>query len=241
MSLAIYAAPFHNDSNSSNNDYIHQKKRHMNKTQKARYTEGMTNYNDLSNNDRVNSVLQSIQNIPPPSSDDELSDFHPLPPPSSVGVMKKATEEKETKTKESMVPSSLQSSYYSNLDGPSSSPSSPSSQHDFYKRFIPNYEEMYKQSGVSMDQEQGHGHGHGKNPSVTTYYNHATPPSSFPSHSFDNKDILIEKLNYMIHLLEEQQDERTNNVTEEVILYSFLGIFIIFIVDSFARVGKYTR
>jgi hypothetical protein len=28
---------------------------------------------------------------------------------------------------------------------------------------------------------------------------------------------------------------------EEVILYSFLGVFIIFIVDSFARVGKYTR
>jgi hypothetical protein len=45
----------------------------------------------------------------------------------------------------------------------------------------------------------------------------------------------------MINLLEDQQDERTNNVTEEVVLYSFLGIFIIFVVDSFARVGKYTR
>ena len=45
----------------------------------------------------------------------------------------------------------------------------------------------------------------------------------------------------MINLLEEQQDERTNNVTEEVVLYSFLGIFIIFVVDSFARVGKYVR
>jgi high-affinity K+ transport system ATPase subunit B len=51
----------------------------------------------------------------------------------------------------------------------------------------------------------------------------------------------MQKLNYMITLLEEQQDEKTNNVTEEVILYSFLGIFIIFIVDSFARVGKYVR
>ena len=40
---------------------------------------------------------------------------------------------------------------------------------------------------------------------------------------------------------EEQQGERTNNVSEELILYSFLGIFIIFIVDSFARVGKYVR
>jgi hypothetical protein len=54
-------------------------------------------------------------------------------------------------------------------------------------------------------------------------------------------DVLLNKINYMINLLEEQQDERTNNVTEEVILYSFLGIFIIFLVDSFARVGKYTR
>jgi hypothetical protein len=55
------------------------------------------------------------------------------------------------------------------------------------------------------------------------------------------KDVLMDKLNYMIHLLEEQQDEKTGNVTEEVILYSFLGIFIIFIVDSFYYVGKYTR
>jgi hypothetical protein len=45
----------------------------------------------------------------------------------------------------------------------------------------------------------------------------------------------------MISLLEDQHDEKTNNVTEEVILYSFLGIFIIFIVDSFAKVGKYVR
>ena len=56
----------------------------------------------------------------------------------------------------------------------------------------------------------------------------------------DNTNV-IAKLNYMIHLLEEQKDERTNNVTEEVVLYSFLGIFVIFIVDSFVRVGKYVR
>lgn len=55
----------------------------------------------------------------------------------------------------------------------------------------------------------------------------------------DNK--LLEKINYMIHLLEEQQLEKTNNITEEFILYTFLGVFIIFVVDSFARSGKYTR
>lgn len=55
------------------------------------------------------------------------------------------------------------------------------------------------------------------------------------------KDELLEKLNYMIHLLEDQQDEKTGHVTEELILYCFLGVFVIFVVDSFARAGKYVR
>ena len=55
----------------------------------------------------------------------------------------------------------------------------------------------------------------------------------------DNK--LLEKINYMIHLLEEQQNEKTNNVAEEFMLYTFLGVFMIFVVDSFARSGKYVR
>lgn len=54
-------------------------------------------------------------------------------------------------------------------------------------------------------------------------------------------DKLMEKINYMIHMLEQQHNEKTSNVTEEFILYSFLGVFIIFVVDAFARAGKYTR
>lgn len=56
-----------------------------------------------------------------------------------------------------------------------------------------------------------------------------------------SRNELLQKLNYMIHLLEEQQEDKTSNVAEELILYLFLGIFVIFIVDSFARAGKYTR
>ena len=56
-----------------------------------------------------------------------------------------------------------------------------------------------------------------------------------------NDGDLLSKLNYIIHLLEEQQNERTNYITEELILYCFLGIFIIFIIDSFARASKYIR
>ena len=49
------------------------------------------------------------------------------------------------------------------------------------------------------------------------------------------------KLDYLIYLLENNSNEKTNCLTEELILYSFLGIFTIFIVDSFAKVGKYIR
>ena len=54
-------------------------------------------------------------------------------------------------------------------------------------------------------------------------------------------DKLTEKINYMIHLLEQQQMEKTSNVTEEFILYILLGVFVIFTVDSFTRAGKYVR
>lgn len=55
------------------------------------------------------------------------------------------------------------------------------------------------------------------------------------------QDKFTEKMNYMIHLLEEQQKEPTKHITEEFILYTFLGIFVIYIVDSFTRIGKYIR
>jgi len=73
------------------------------------------------------------------------------------------------------------------------------------------------------------------------YFNQGASTGGSVAEGHMNKNQLLEKLNYMIHLLEEQKDEKTGHVMEEVILYSFLGVFIIFIVDSFARVGKYTR
>jgi hypothetical protein len=58
---------------------------------------------------------------------------------------------------------------------------------------------------------------------------------------FDTNRAFVGKLEYMIHLLEEQREIKTGSATEEVILYSFLGVFIIFVLDSFARAGRYTR
>jgi hypothetical protein len=67
-------------------------------------------------------------------------------------------------------------------------------------------------------------------------------PSVFSnSNDVANKDVLLQKLDHIISLLEDQRDEKTGHVTEELVLYCFLGVFIIFIVDSFARAGKYVR
>ena len=79
---------------------------------------------------------------------------------------------------------------------------------------------------------------------AATYYKQYVPYYTKAANAQEisgQKDELIEKLNYMIHLLEDQQEEKTSTVTEELILYLFLGVFVIFTVDSFARAGKYTR
>lgn len=210
MSLAMYAAPFDNDINEINTDNQISKKRasnNHNRTQKKYVKEG--------HSEKVNSVLQSINNLPD-NEGELLGDFQPIPPPMSAGV-------EQTRLRDS-----IQGTNFSEEKSMYSSGQS-TSQHtmpanismadiDMQKRFIPNYESMYK------------------NPNNIPYYSTLATQQQGSS-----ENVLLEKLNYMIHLLEERQDERTNNVTEEVILYCFLGIFIIFIVDSFARVGKYTR
>ena len=68
-------------------------------------------------------------------------------------------------------------------------------------------------------------------------------PGSYvaPQPSIDSHSELLKKLDNILHLLEEQQEEQTNLITEELILYVFLGVFVIYVLDSFVRVGKYVR
>ena len=76
-----------------------------------------------------------------------------------------------------------------------------------------------------------------------TVYEQGMPqykPVSLQNQSIESSN-LLEKINYMIHLLEGQENEKTANVTEEFILYTFLGVFMIYVVDSFSRGGKYVR
>ena len=78
------------------------------------------------------------------------------------------------------------------------------------------------------------------NQNYQNYYNTYVPYFNKVANNANlhgSRDELMTKLNYMIHLLEENKDEKTNNVTEELVLYMFLGVFVIFVVDSLQYVN----
>tara|TARA_B100000767_G_scaffold6628_1_gene6489 strand:- start:390 stop:947 length:558 start_codon:yes stop_codon:yes gene_type:complete len=73
------------------------------------------------------------------------------------------------------------------------------------------------------------------------FKNHIPYYTQMSEQPVSNDNNLLTKLDKILFLLEEQKDEKSGHVTEELILYSFLGIFLIFVTDSFARAGKYMR
>lgn len=233
MSLAITAAPIDSDNriyNNSNNDSVISKKRNAhNKTQKR------TNLDEDFDSDKVNSVIQSIHrsSLADSSEGADLGDFRPIAPPTSMGV--ENTKIRENFVNKNDLSNNPNNNYNNNINeyNPNDLGNNNIEENflnsqqvkDYYNKLLPTY-----QSTSS------------NNNSMEGYKNYISTFNQGPaSNTGDANSLLLEKLNYMINLLEEQKDEKTNNVTEEVVLYSFLGIFIIFIVDSFARVGKYTR
>ena len=84
---------------------------------------------------------------------------------------------------------------------------------------------------------------------ATSYFNQYIPEQNMQSYQMPvatnmqpPSSSIDDKLTYLINLLEEQKIERTENITEEIILYGFLGVFVIYIVDSFSRYnGKYNN
>ena len=107
--------------------------------------------------------------------------------------------------------------------------------HDFIKEPPPQpkltYNDMQKSPYSLLTQEQ----------ISNLYNNYGNTEIKNQTSNYSQNDTLMEKLNYMIHLLEEQQEQKVEYITEEIILYLFLGVFVIFVIDSFVKVGKYTR
>lgn len=237
MSLAINAAPFNYDE-SNESEYINVKKKAAhNKTQKKNPKENFESFDK----NKVNNVLETIHSKMSESDDDnELGDFNPPPKPESAGVMKTVA----TEQMQNMMNSN--SKNMNNTISPAKFAGLPPSPYDNGDLDLNNYmnnfgdvktaEEYYKKMLPPQFQNQTQGNQYQRKPQYNPYYN---SNNLLPENS--SNDVLLKKINYMINLLEDQKDERTNNVTEEVVLYSFLGIFVIFVVDSFAKVGKYVR
>ena len=241
MSLAIYAAPFNENSNNinnNNNDIIQEKRQH-NKTQKNYYRESFKTKTENFDKNKVNSVLEQIHDKTEDDDDEQdKNNFNPPPKPESSGVERTVTNE----NMQNMLNQNNLNMY--KVLGKAPEPNYENDKNLDLNNFNTNYgdsksvEEYYKKMLPSYSPQ--------KNPNNRQYYNSnqlsdANVHLDQSLYTGNNQDLLLQKLNYMINLLEEKQDERTNNVMEEVVLYSFLGIFIIFVVDSFARVGKYVR
>ena len=227
MSFAINAAPFDENLNNDDTDnYLNKKRQTHNKTQKKYPKENF-------DTEKVNSVLEKIhssQKTEDNDNDTNLGDFNPPPKPESSGVNKKiATEQMMNMTNQNdLMFRTLGRAPQPNYEGGDdldlndySIYGNNKTNDEYYKRVIPGYTQQ-------------------KNPVNKPYYSTANYSQPVVQ-EFASQDVLLQKLNYMITLLEDQQDERTNNVTEEVVLYSFLGIFIIFIADTFVKAGKYVR
>jgi hypothetical protein len=52
---------------------------------------------------------------------------------------------------------------------------------------------------------------------------------------------LLDKMNKILQMFEDQKEIKTGQKNEEIILYCFLGVFIIYIMDSFVNIGRYSR
>lgn len=245
MSLAITAASVENDYNDNNYNNtsetpVNRKRNALTNSHSKTQKRIQTDFNP----EKVNSVLESIHSTLDVGS--ELADYNPR---EIANTLQKILPINPMKPPESMrVPSTEGMTNINNGSNNSSNTNSSNNNNvpqplhndsmelqDLNKAFLNDAQvrEYYRKLSPTYNPNK-----------PLTNNSNSTSNSTIKISDYTNNgnnDILLNKLNYMINLLENQQDERTNNVTEEVVLYSFLGVFIIFVVDSFARVGKYVR
>ena len=171
-----------------------------NKTYKNRKTVNFSQDENFENKTKLTNINNLLSKLH--DNDDEEDEEN------NFNVTEKMTNVSETHTNKDLINSELQkmnSHVDNNLNNTSILGSAVNSKYS-------NFQDSYKSNLEylnNLNEKQG-----GNNSPVSTNY--------------DNNQ-LITKLNYIIHLLEEQHNEKTNHITEELILYLFLGIFIIFV------------
>lgn len=263
MSLAMFAAPVNNNEE-DDGSIINQRKRH-NRTQK-KYESNVPK----PSSDKVNSVLATIHESMSNLDDSGMGDFNPPPPPVSIGATRaKTNEERKMMQSQNQNQNEEPVSYENGENIQRNNPIidrfrtigqshqgynqgssldmnylesnyvDDRSAQEYYSKFLPSMSNVAKPGNMNRMDSQRHLQKRYQNP--LRQMNAMEYGNDMSSSGGESHDLLMQKINYMINLLEEQQDEKVGNVGEEVVLYSFLGIFMIFLVDSFVRVGKYVR
>lgn len=210
----------------------------------SEFTKTQKNYASIPN-EKVSNVLKSMQEMDDDDATTYLGNFNPPPAPSSAGVQRTVDKEQFTNGagagfgQNGSKKSEPHSMSANGVNAPSSQSYElnnlqyayhpPKVVDTYYQQMVPNYKagslpKMFTNAPANSPLTLGR-------EGVATLAEAAG----------EANETLLQKLNYMIHLLEEKQDMKTNSTIEEIIMYCFLGIFIIFIVDSFSRVGKYVR
>ena len=236
MSLIAYSSPWTNNepsskkkssmrrqrmqsTHSNNNEYnISNIKPNEGSNHEIPTLENMQNVNN-DKSSRVNDLLNEMTSISHNEETDTMGEFKPMAPP-EVNVKKDMqsveTDREYVDTNSSYVTSS-----------------------NALKTAMDN-NESYKANNNAKTQYSNYNNSYdGSNISNNRPYYANMGIGNTNTGGLDNK--MMEKINYLIHLLEEQQHEKTNNITEEFLLYTFLGVFVIYVLDSFARTGKYIR
>ena len=241
------------NNNENDNYYIPQKQAFTNPPQQA-------------SSSKVNNVLKEIYKsslMTDEDDDDNYGNYMPLPPPQSAGVENTIIRDRNISNTEGMNNMYMSSSqelmggnYPSSV---SQTIPTPSISNEYKQVLNPLPQNFYQLPSSSQQQSSKMQYPTTNNKynveGITDYNNIMLNASNYENqhipqynnssgsmeHNFNSGDPVLNKLNYMIHLLESSKDEKTEHITEEVILYSFLGVFMIFIVDSFTKIGKYKR
>ena len=174
---------------------------------------------------KINSILNKITGF---NADDKLGDFNPMPYPTTI--TKKHTDatqslpaDEPVKNGENPLMPKIGKPVFANQSSSTPKPvyyraSEPGTASQFAS-----YRDAYGKEGLVGTKEP--------------YY----AKMGISKGGEYSGDKVMDRLNYMTQMLEALQMEKTNHVTEEFVLYSLLGVFMIYIVDGFSRGGKYVR
>lgn len=181
--------------------------------------ESIDEYNDkqTERTTKINSILNKITSF---NTDDKLGDFNPMPYPTNITKRNSdqiiAADESVDNGINPLMPKSGKPSFELSKDQQNPAYYRAS---DSGKTEYTSYQSAYGREGLSS--------------SIEPYYSRMGIGNS--------GDKVMDRLNYMTQMIESIQMEKTNHVTEEFVLYSLLGVFMIYIVDGFSRGGKYVR